>query len=438
MKKLLVLFVSIIMAIGLLGCSSEDISLNFAEKTSSVAGNIYDKPESNEYDSADTAIVTAISTQRKAITFYNLDLRKTYTLNYDSSTRFADSYNTAMSASQIKPGTLVDVLFLKSGKKLISLTGSSDCFVMSDVTGFSIDSHGVFKYKSENYEITDSTILISKEGDMDLSDLCDIDSVTLVGKDTTLYSIIVDRGHGYLSLSQHENFIGGYLEISAKQIEKISDKMLLTIPEGSYTVKIQKNSVVAEKQIEIVANSETVLSLGDIELPETKVGKVIFETTPSTAVIYIDGKRMDANVPLELGYGRHQLTAEADGYETLTRYFKVAEEMATLPVVMEKNSDTDKEETEDTSGSESATEGYFIFVNSPSDVEVYLDNYYIGMAPVMVVKEAGTHLITLKKAGYVTRSYNIMVQDEAGDLTYAFDDLLPSTTTSGEEETDPS
>ena len=49
---------------------------------------------------------------------------------------------------------------------------------------------------------------------------------------------------------------------------------------------------------------------------------------------------------------------------------------------------------------------------------------YIGMSPVNFKKDPGTHTITLRKPGYVTKSYTIQIDDEEKDVTYSFTDLV--------------
>lgn len=48
---------------------------------------------------------------------------------------------------------------------------------------------------------------------------------------------------------------------------------------------------------------------------------------------------------------------------------------------------------------------------------------YKGLAPVSIKKEAGVHTITLRKAGYVTKSYMVQIDEEENDITYSFSDL---------------
>lgn len=397
--------------------------------------NLFSVPAQNEYDSADTAVVTAISTVNKTISFYNYDLKKNYTLNYSNATRFADRYDTAITVKSLEIGSVVDILFMKYGKKLVSLRVSSDITVMKDVTNFSIDTkNGVFKYKSENFEITDGTVLVSEGNELGIADLCGIDTVTLAVKDSSIYSIHVTTGHGYLSLEQSDNFIGGYLEINSKQIEQIKEKMLLVLPEGETNVRITKNATVADRVVTIKPNTETVLSLKDIELIESKTGKVMFEVTPANARLDIDGKSVNPDEIQVLGFGRHRLIANATGYEELIRYFVVGEDMATLKVILNETTSSGTQTSSEASTSttdekdgtleeDDPTAGYFVYITTPTNAEVYVDNYYVGKSPVMIRKESGNHIITLKRTGYVTKTVNVSIANEEGDVTYTFDEL---------------
>lgn len=84
------------------------------------------------------------------------------------------------------------------------------------------------------------------------------------------------------------------------------------------------------------------------------------------------------------------------------------------------------EEESDISGNDifsSEKEEPTITIESPIGAEVYQDNLYMGIAPVTYNKTAGDHTITLRKTGYITRSYGITVVDDKNDVTYAFPDL---------------
>ena len=62
-------------------------------------------------------------------------------------------------------------------------------------------------------------------------------------------------------------------------------------------------------------------------------------------------------------------------------------------------------------------------MEAPEDTEVYLDGNYIGISPCSFDKESGSHIITLRKSGYITKSYTIRLDDTKKDISYSFAEL---------------
>lgn len=91
-----------------------------------------------------------------------------------------------------------------------------------------------------------------------------------------MLSVVVEKGHGYLRLVNDENFVGGWLEIGQTQIVRITEDMLVTVPEGSYQVDISCSGGGGTKYVVINRNEETTLDIGDLEVAEAKYGMVLF------------------------------------------------------------------------------------------------------------------------------------------------------------------
>ena len=154
--------------------------------------------------------------------------------------------------------------------------------------------------------------------------------------------------------------------------------------------------------------------------------------SPSNAELYIDGSQADPSQPISLEYGIHQIIAKADGYKSLTQYLRVGQESAGVDVQLDKV-DSDSEESTDSSSSESSsatattadttTTYYRVHIDAPENVEVYLDGNYVGISPCSFKKTSGSHVITLRKTGYETRSYTVQVDEEQKDVSYSFVDL---------------
>ena len=64
-----------------------------------------------------------------------------------------------------------------------------------------------------------------------------------------------------------------------------------------------------------------------------------------------------------------------------------------------------------------------ITVSAPEGAEVYLDNVYKGLAPCSFTKVIGSQTITLRKEGYITRSYSVDILDDGDDIKLSFAEL---------------
>lgn len=404
-------------------------------------GFILTGPES--YDSADTAVVADIDESKNTVTFLNLDIGKRYTLSMDGTTKLTDKYGDSISLKQLSPGDIVDVTFLKSKKHLTTLKLSDKAWSYSSVERYEINNvRGEVTVGAEIYKLSENALYVSEGRTIDKTELNAVDVLSFQGIDKTILSVSVEKGHGYLRLLNDENFVGGWIEIGQEQIQRISDDMLLTVPEGSYQVNISHNGGGGTKSVVINRNEETSLDIGDLTVAEVKKGMVLFSLTPSKASLYIDGSEVDPSKPITLNYGIHQIIAKADGYKSLTQYIRVGQASAGLDVVLDAV-DSDSEESSESkessssASSEEATTGYYkVYIDAPEKVEVYLDGNYMGISPCSFRKVSGSHEITLRKSGYETRTYTVQIDDEDKDISYSFVDLVADGKTGTDESED--
>lgn len=420
------------------------------------------------YDSKDTAVLLSKNEEEKTLTFFNLEKGRKYTLNYDGTTNFYDKYEEALALSQVDTGSIVDVTFLKGNKKLNTLQLSKSAWSNTQVSRFEINElRKNMSIGSDVYKISGDLVVMQESGQMELMDINAMDVLTVRGIGTSVYSVEIEKGHGYLRLTGDEYFIGGWIEVGQSLIQEITEGMLLTVPEGTYDVAVSHGRYSGVKQVTIERNQEVELDLSDLQGEEVKTGTILFSINVPDAKVFVDGVEVNISAPVVLEYGIHQLMAKAEGYKTSTSYLKVSQESAGINIVLDKlqeqdredtvsdsdlpleedkmpgkdspdntvsdnHSGTDKEEPasgedkEDTvSGSDKpATSGYYkIFIDNPSDTEVYFDGNYVGISPVGFKKTSGTHVITLRKKGYETRSYTICVDEEKRDVSYSFVEL---------------
>ena len=433
------------------------------------------------YDSADTAVVLSKQEKANKITFLNLKKKKNYTLNYDGTTKFLNKYGSQIAVSQLETGEIVNLQFLKEEKLLSTLETASDIWTIDGVSKFEIDlAAGRMKFMDEYYTLDETTVVVSDGKQVEFLDIHPSDVLKIKGKDHKIYSISIETGHGYLRLLNDEYFHGGWIEVGQKIIQRIEEDMLLVVPEGVHNIYLSNSGVEGIKEVEIIRNQETQLDVGDLKKEDlVKYGNLIFTLDPANASLYIDGKQIDTTRVVKATYGLHQIMAKAQGYDTVIQYIRVTEKSANVAIALDEekehtisanttsessqsntstqnattenktnesddnkinnttNSTTEasKNNTSDTTtenttsndqastGSESA--GYKVTIESPTGAEVYVNGNYVGIVPISFAKKTGNHEITIRKSGYMTRSYSIDVDDEEKDISFSFSDLTP-------------
>ena len=393
------------------------------------------------YDSVDmNAVITAIDTENKSITFLNHTTGRRYTLNYDGASCFYDKYGSSRVVDQFALGDVVDLTFLKAKKLINTLTESTSIFSYDSINDYSLNEDGSgMVIAGENYRFDNDRLFIFAKGNrIELMDVNECDVLTVKGYDHDIYSIVVNQGHGYLRLKGEDYFLGGCIEVG-KIIRNVDENMLLTVPEGTYDVLISNERHEGKATVTIEADKETTLDVSEfVSVDNTQYGTLIFATTPQDAEVYIDGELVDTSGPYLTEYGIHQLIAKAEGYATTTQYIKVGQANATLDITLEKENEKSDSDTASVSPTpivttyvtsaviSADTSAYKVTIESPTDVEVYVDGSYVGIAPVSFPKVAGTHVVTLRKDGYTTRSYTITLDSLLQNETFSFSSLTES------------
>lgn len=429
-----------------------------------------------KYDSADVAAIRAVDVDNKEIRFRNHSTGKTYTLSYDNTSMMFDIYGRALSPRLLEVGQIVEVTFLKSTKHITTLDVSREAWTIASTRDHDlVRNDGTAVVKGDVYKIDPRTLIIAEDKLALAEDILSTDTVTVSGIGKDIYSVVVQSGHGYVSLSsetvENQSLVGAWLELDNEVIHKISPNMLLSAPEGDYNLQILGNGANYQSEVSINRNQETVIDTSNVTISRPKEGLVTFDIDPDTADVFVDGTRMLAGVPQTIQYGYHNLKIIADGYVTQTKYLKVGTPKSVISITLEKEesaeeassatasislphkessdasskaSTKEKDKNKSSSASSSASrvissnssgkstvdtgnkviEGYRIYVDEPNGAELYFDGNYIGLIPCSIAKISGNHEIIIKKAGYETKSYRINIDRQETNLKYEFPPMI--------------
>lgn len=385
-------------------------------------------------DSLDEAIVICKDTAKRTIQLENIETGKTYTLSYTGATNILDRNGEQLVMDQLTEGSLVTITFLREDKAAKAIYIRQDASSYEGVTTFEINSAAhTMNFGGYQYQLDANAAVVSDGKKLEFMDINSQDTLTVNAVDHTVYSIQISKGHGYLRLANGEFFTGGWIEVGQNVIKPVTEGMLLTVPEGTYTMLISNQGVSGTKEVEIKRNEETEVDVADLqaETEEAESGKLIFTITPGNATLFIDGTETDYSKEITLPYGIHQIVCQADGYATLTQYIKVNQEMANINVEMEEGSsvsgnqlDTDNSVNSVSQNTASASSDYKVYIDAPEGAELYVDGSYIGIIPTSFTKVAGTYSVSVRKTGFQTRSYSLQIDNAEKDVTYSFSELV--------------
>ena len=237
-----------LMAVVLTGCTSEASNIGRAKDkngSEDVVDTGFTLSTVGSFDSADTAVVLSTDLNNKAVSFINMNTGKPYTLYYDGTTYVKDKHDGPMTISQIKAGDVVDVTFLKGKKKLASIKRSPEAWVYDDLYNYDLAGENrTAMIGSQKYSLPDSAVVLSEGRRVEAGEVVSQDVVTISGINHKIYSVNVERGHGYLRLKNEQSLLGGWIEVGNSVIRQITEDMLLTVPEGTYQVVLDRKSVV--------------------------------------------------------------------------------------------------------------------------------------------------------------------------------------------------
>ena len=381
-----------------------------------------------------TGVIRKIDKDTNNIVIYSVDDGTKTIYSYDEGTTAYTKSGKVMSFDKLSCGDIVDIECNNTNQKIkkISISSRNKVWENTKVTNFKVDeSTMTMKIGQSLYSYSDSTFVFSDGEEIDISELNSEDRLIVRGYDTSVCSVVVDKGHGYVTLSGDQLFIGGYVDIGGRVVKVIEEGMLLIVQEGSYKVEVRNGKYIADKQITVTRDEKTVADFSDVAPIVTETGNVRINVNVSEAILTVDGAVMSANEVLTLAAGKHTIKVSADGYSDYSTQIEVDKGYKTIDVTLKAAADdeTSKEtksetqtETEtattDSSGNVVSQKNK-VTVSGPEGGYIYFDGKYMGTAPVTFALVTGEHVISVLYNKQIN-SYTVNLSEGGDDVKYDF------------------
>ncbi len=471
MKRILALVAAIMMTFALCGCSDSGKS-----NDKIISGNsITPMPtkaeeETTMVDATGLATVTAtlvsVDSVQSQIIIKDIYDGSNYVLSYNGGTDVRSLYDNVITMEQLDSGEIVDVSYDVERKKAKIVKPNKDVFRTNNVRGFKATyATSTITFGSASYMYTDNLVVLSGGMVLTPAEVMSRDVVTVRGIDNKIYSVTVDKGHGYLTFTGADEFIGGMVEIGTSFLYTVSEDMMIVVPEGKYEVTMSNGSVSATKNIYIAKDMTVTMDFSEYKKPVAKTGTVEFQILPKGTDLFIEGNATDYSQPVVLDYGTYIINLLSDDYDTYTTRITVdstyqvekfdlsqlnkvpsgsgngsgagggggttapttvAPTTARPTVAPTTVAPTTAAPTTATTGSNTnetpavTTGSVKVTISEPAGAGVYVNNVYVGTAPVTINKDVGEYVITFKRSGYITKSYIVDVDSSDGAQTLSF------------------
>ena len=385
-----------------------------------------------------------------------------YILLYHGGVEVKDKYGKDILISAVGLGSIVDITYFSDTEKIVSITLDSKAQVLKNITKFAADiENEKASYKGTTVKL--SAVAHAYDGDRKLgvNEVSTEDEVTLNIYNNRLYSVVINKGHGYVRLKNQDTYVGGMVEIGYGVIVPVTKDMLLAVQEGEYTLRISKDGYSDTKEVRVKRDKEILVDLKAIAVPSGTV-MIKLDEEIEDAHILVNDEEVYGNI-FTGQYGKYDLKIKAEGYRSFHGSFRINEPSKEYTFSLKKLEDkttetteettatpTDAKSTSETKTSEGTTdtekttetteattsddhvdstetivnEGKVtdnkLEINVTDGADVYIDGDYVGSAPVKTDKIVGNHTVTLYKSGYIIKSYNILSLDDGKDQTMSY------------------
>lgn len=269
---------------------------------------------------ADLYILVKIDEEQKTASFQNTRNGRQSQYEYDTGTRFLNKYGDTKPASAFLPGDAVEVEVSNGTQKLSRIQLSGQVWIQDEIENYSIDQDiHAFIIGNTKYAYDPEMEIFSGDVKVGFESISDSDMLRAVGIDKKVLSLSVARGHGYLALANTKLFEGSFICVGDRIFQEVTKNMKIEVPEGEHVVTVANNGYGGSKEVVIERNQTISLNLDELKGEGPKICKITFDVGVEGAVLWIDGKKADYSAPVELTYGVHSISVEAEGYDTITK-----------------------------------------------------------------------------------------------------------------------
>ena len=346
--------VFLLTSVMLTGCGKETVDDGMTYFHHSIADQT--EADTQETQKEEAYLITGIDQTEESLRLYRYTNGMEYRFYYGADTQFLDKYGNQSTLAAFSLGALVTIGEQTVDGTLSEIQLSDEAWVYEDITRFSVNEEKNMLMIADNkYRYKDNTFVFSGDEKVDITDIKQGDTLTVVGMDKEILSVNITTAQGTLRLKNTSLFEGSFLQLGKKIFTEITPDLTLQVPEGKYTLTVANNGWGGSKKIKIRRGKTTTVDLSELKGDGPQYGKIKFSIDVEDALLLVDGKETDAGKTLKLTYGSHTVTVYADGYDAWKRNLYVNSSEATIIIKLKDEESSESSGTSTGKNSESSS-----------------------------------------------------------------------------------
>ncbi len=344
-----------------------------------------------------TALLRSIFSEGE-ILVYDLQAEENRSLTLLGNTVYTDADGKAASFSMLEKGMLLSVQMEEVTETAIEISAKGEFWTESDVTEAQTDPIAqTIQIGEKRYDYDTHTLFFYGEETLSAADLEPCDVLKLRGSGNTVWSVEVEKSHGYLTLSNQDAVKDGSLSIDGKEKIVLESIERLALSEGVHEVTVSGSNI--EERTDTVFIEVGKEFTYDLSRAQEKVGVLIVNANVDGYKLYVNGTSVDPSQPVVLPLGDYEVVILKSGYHTFTENISLTEDTYTLRATLEQE------------------KGVLSVTTFPIGVHVSINGAAYGISPMNATLPYGTYTLELTAEDYIPYSTTVTIGETPVSLS---------------------
>ena len=349
-----------------------------------------------------TAVIKHIDAKGNSIIIADVETDEGIELKIKHEIQIIDKYGRDIDVTELKIGEIVNVKYNELNGEVETLRISAESFEYTGLENIIVNKETkTIKNANDIYLYTDEIVILYNNSPIPISEITKDDTLTIKGFKNKIYTIIMEKSHGYIKLKNYDGFVGGYIGIDRDESVNVLQQLeSIPISTGNHKIVIEKEGYeVFIRELEVQKDETIELDLGATEI---KKGNVEFRANVDEYELFINGEIQNSLEERKLDYGEYEILARKSGQLDYKTTIKVDKDQIIVNIKFDEKPK------------------FINITTSPDQVQVYIDDNFAGYSPISAPTKIGEHIVMLVKENYLTKKYTIRITDNNMDAYFNF------------------